>query len=135
MPAVVSADVESAVLLWLAAQLDPIRCVTELPSTLETSVPLVEVGRIGGADRVPGLDHARIDVTCFAGTKNGLRAEARALAYRVHDLLRFSLTGSPVAGGFVSRVVTESGPSWLPYDNPAVRRFGATYEITVHTQH
>lgn len=128
--AVTSVDVEPSILAWLAARTGA-RCVTELPSDLIGSVPLIEVGRIGGSDRVLTMDAARVDITCFAAAP---RDNARKLAYQVHDLLRLRLPGTVVPGGVVLRVLTESGPTWLPYDNTSVRRFAATYEITVHSQ-
>ena len=130
MPTVGSVDVESAIVVWLTGQLGAsIRVVTELPSTLETSVPLVEVGRIGGGDRVLTLDAARVDLTCWGSTRDG----ARKLSYRVRDLMRNHLPQSLVDGGHVSAVTDGGGPFWLAYDNTKVRRFVVTYGITVHS--
>jgi len=121
-------DVEPMLTTWLSSQLG-IRCVTELPSTLATSVPLVEVGRIGGADSQIVVDAARVDITCWGSTRD----TARKLAYQVQDLIRVHLPGLRVPGGVVIFADTVSGPTWLPYDDTAVRRFHCTFQVFVRS--
>jgi hypothetical protein len=123
-------DIEAALVTWLKTALGGTRCVTELPADLGTVVPLVEIGRIGGTDPTISIDRANVDITCFAAT----RADARALAYQVWGVLRTNLIGTSLGGGVVLRVDTASAPAWHPYDDPAVRRFGATYQITTQTR-
>jgi hypothetical protein len=119
-------DVERLLVTYLGAALG-VRVVTDLPANLQQILPLVQVGRVGGADDVVTIDHARVDVDVVA-TGRGAAVE---LAERCRDALRMSLPGQVVDGVTVSRVRTGKGPAWRPYDDTTnVRRFGATYEIT-----
>jgi hypothetical protein len=119
-------DVERLLVTYLGAALG-VRVVTDLPANLQQILPLVQVGRVGGADDVVTIDRARVDVDVFA-TGRGAAVE---LAERCRDALRMSLPGQVVGGVTVSRVRTGEGPAWRPYDDTTgVRRFGATYEIT-----
>lgn len=122
-------DVEAVLVTWLAGNLG-VRCVTELPANLQDVLPVVRVVRVGGTDRVPSLDRAVVDVDFYDAD----RPAAILLARRGHAALRFELPGSRVAGGVVSMVGTVSAPSWRPYDDTALRRFGGSYEITLHSQ-
>ena len=117
-------DVEAALVPWLNAHTST-RCLTELPADLASVLPVIQVGRIGGADGVVSIDEATVDVTCFGAS----RITARALAYRVQSILRTALPGAVDTGGVVLRVQTVSGPTYLPFDDPNLRRFGATYQI------
>jgi hypothetical protein len=117
-------DIEAALVPWLNTR-SSTRCVTELPANLAAVLPLIQVGRIGGADGVVTIDEATVDVTCFGAT----RTTARALAYRVQSILRTNLPGAAVTGGIVLRVNTLSGPTYLPFADETLRRFGATYQI------
>jgi hypothetical protein len=122
------ADVELLVTTWLRDKFN-VTVQTETDDTLEQKIPLIKVERIGGVDNNPGIDVARIDVECFAGT----RQEASALADRVRAGLRFDLPGYSNGAGTVLGAICFLGPTSLPaYENPKVRRFLATYEITVH---
>lgn len=116
-------DIEAALVPWLNIATS-VRCVTELPANLADAVPIIEITRIGGADDVQSIDAATVDVTCYSGN----RINARALAYRVQGILRLA-AGSAVTGGVLLRVRTISAPSWQPYDDTNVRRFGATYQV------
>jgi hypothetical protein len=127
--AVASVDVESALVAWTRDRFPGARVVTELPATLADS-PTIQITRIGGADRHPGIDAAVMDYDCFAPT----RQAARQLALDVHDAWRQELPGSLVDGGVILAVATGSAPSWRPYENTHVRRFGGTHQVTVHAQ-
>jgi hypothetical protein len=121
-------DVEQGVASWLAATLG-VRGVTELPANLAAAVPLVEVARIGGADRDHSIDAATVDVHAYEAS----RPAARTLALQVRTLLRYQLAGLPLAGGVVLAVNTASGPHWVPYTDVGVRCFTGTYQIVVST--
>jgi hypothetical protein len=54
-------DVERLLVAYLGAALG-VRVVTDLPANLQQILPLVQVGRVGGADDVVTIDHARVDV-------------------------------------------------------------------------
>lgn len=119
----VYADVERLLVGFLPGQLGGVRVLTELPANLADVLPVVSVLRLGGTDASVALDIAVIDVDVYAGS----RGAASSLAEQVRRALRFAL---PRTAG-VRRVQTISAPAWRPYDNTALRRFGATYELTV----
>jgi len=89
------------------------------------ALPLVQVTRYGGADDVPTIDRALVDVDTYAAT----RIDAQRLAERVREALRFALPGSTVDGVLVCAVDTIGGPAWRPFDVTGVRRFGASYQL------
>jgi hypothetical protein len=120
-------DVEKLLATWLPARLS-VRVVTDTPSNLAQVLPVIQVQRFGGAETAPGIDIANIDVDVYAAT----RSAANTLAERARYALTLSLPGRQVGGATISRVATISGPSWRPYDNTALRRVGATYQLTVH---
>jgi hypothetical protein len=127
----VPVDVEAGVAGWLRDDLGAgHRVVTEAPADLAGAVPVFRVVRLGGGDRDVVLDRATVDVDTWAADRGG----ARAAALDVHARLRFALPGQRIPGGVVCQVDTLTGPAWRPWDDTAVRRFGATYVITVQAQ-
>jgi hypothetical protein len=130
MGAVGSVDVELEVMKWLRARLDPSVVVRdELDNNLLDELPTVQVQRIpaGGDDGIR-LDRALVDVDVYAGT----RPDAVALSATIRGLLLGDLRGSTTAAAVFSRVGTISPPAIRPYENTALRRVGATYEIYSH---
>jgi hypothetical protein len=129
------ADAETLVRGWLTTQFpSPIRVVTELPADLG-AVPTIQVTRIGGSDDVIVMDAANLDVDTFDVAHDGLsaRENARTLAGQVRSALRLHLPGYAAGGVAVQSVTTISAPRWVPYDNTTLRRFVATYRITIHS--
>jgi hypothetical protein len=120
-------DVERLLVAWLNAHLN-VRVLTDTPSNLEKVLPVVQITRFGGADTAPGIDRAIVDVDCYGAT----RAVASQLAEHVRYALLYRLAGSQHENVAIADVSTLSGPSWRPYDNTALRRFGASYAITTH---
>lgn len=121
------ADVEALLVGWLGAQLT-VRTCTELPADLTGALPVVQVDRIGGADRDVSLDIATVDVDCYALG----RLAAAQLAARARTALLHALPGTTAAGGVVVRVQTLSAPASRPYDTTsAVHRCGGSYQLTV----
>ncbi len=124
-------DVELWLRDWLATEFS-VRTVTELPANLQDVVPLIQVGRIGGGNHYT-IDRPTVDVVCFTATfPNALagadgRDAARKFAERVRDGMYFRLPGTLP----VTSVATVAAPAWRPYDDPAVRCYGATYQLTV----
>ena len=120
---------------WLAAQFSPIRVVTELPASLGTVVPVIQVTRFGGSDRSYVLDDANLDVDYFDGAHDGLsaRENARTGAEKVRAALLLHLPGYAANGAAVTAVDTINAPRWVPYDNTDLRRFVASYRITIHS--
>jgi hypothetical protein len=122
------ASVEKLLVAWLETHLTAeARVVTELPADLASKLPVVRVTKFGGADDVLTIDRPTVDVDCYAVS----RGAAEDLAEQVRDLLRFTLRGQTVGGVTVSRTRTMVGPHWLPYDDTALRRSGASYELTI----
>jgi hypothetical protein len=122
------ASVEKLLVAWLESQLPTVtRVVTELPAQLATKLPVVQVVRFGGPDDQPTIDLPTVDVDCYAAS----RGTAEDLAEDVRDLLRFTLPGKTVGGTTVSRVQTIAGPHWRPWDDTTMRRYGASYQLTV----
>lgn len=122
-------DIEALLVPWLAATLN-VRAVTELPADLADVLPVVRSLRIGGPDLddYALLDLPTVTIDCYdAGW-----SAASTLAGRVHAAIRSTLPGTVHDGGVVTRTRTISGPSWRPYDDTNLRRFGATYQIIVH---
>lgn len=110
----------------LTVLLDPIRVLTELPATLDGVLPVVQVARIGGPVGQLGLDAPNVDVDCYAAT----RIDARNLAYRVNGLV-LGLRNSASTDGVVFAARSDNGPAWRPYDNLGLRRFGASYTLSI----
>ncbi|MFC9285369.1 hypothetical protein [Streptomyces sp. NPDC057052] len=130
MAAVGSVDVELEVMRWLRPRLGPDVVVRdELDNSLLAELPTVQVQRVpaGGDDGIR-LDRAFVDVDVYAAT----RAGAIALAATIRGLLLDALRGSTAGGAVFSRVGTISPPALRPYENTALRRVGATYEIYSH---
>lgn len=124
-----SVDVELMLIGWLQARLGGDVVVRdELDNNLEHELPTVQVQRVGGGDDGLRLDRALVDVDVYART----RAEALDLAGTVRGLLFTALQGSSTATAVVGRVVTISAPLVRPYENTALRRVGATYQMHVH---
>jgi hypothetical protein len=130
MGAVGSVDVELEVMKWLRPQLGPDVVVRdELDNNLLDELPTVQVQRIptGGDDGIR-LDRAFVDVDVYAAT----RADAIALSATIRGLLLGELRGSSTEAAVFGRVGTISPPAVRPYENTALRRVGATYEIYSH---
>jgi len=129
MVAVGSVDVELEVIVWLQQRLGAGVVVRdELDNNLADELPTVQVQRVGGGDDSFRLDRALVDVDVYAAT----RADAIQLAAVVRGLLLRELSGSQTDTAVVGRVLTISAPIQRPYENTALRRIGATYQIHVH---
>ena len=129
------ADAETLVRGWLASQFPTCRVVTELPAKLADNVPVIQVTVIGGSDSFITLDASNVDIDTFDVARGGLsaRENARNLAGQVQTALRLHLPGYAAGGGAVQSVSTISKPRWVPFDDTSLRRFVATYRITIHS--
>lgn len=120
---------ETVFVTWLKAAFPTARVVTEAPSNLADVLPCIRVTRFGGADEtITSFDNPAMDFDCFGATRD----TARALAYAVRGSLRNDLPGQVVAGAFILRAETISGPFWTPWDNTSLRRF--TYSARIRLQ-
>ncbi|HET6634657.1 MAG TPA: hypothetical protein VFH77_06480 [Streptomyces sp.] len=129
MAAVGSVDVELLLIGWLQQQLGPGVVVRdELDNDLENELPTVQVQAVGGTDDGIRVDRALVDVDVYDATRGG----AIALAATIRGLLLTQLRGSAHGQAVTGRVATVSSPAVRPYENTALRRVGATYELNTH---
>lgn len=120
-------DIEAELIARLTAALS-VRHVTDLPANLLDVLPINQVQRIGGEDDGIRLDRALITVDSYAADRAGASLLARQTRQELVERLRGVQTTRAVFG----RVATISAPAWRPYENSALRRMGATYEIYFH---
>ena len=113
------------VLVTLARTVEGVAAAgTETPADLQQRLPFVRVARIGGP-RTSTLDSPTVDVDVFASTY----AVGQSLAGRVSDLF---LSAPHVAGGaLIDTAASITGPVEVPWADPGVRRFLATYRFTL----
>lgn len=123
-----SVDVEAELVVWCKAELDGVRVVTDLPANLVDVLPVVQLQRIGGDDDTIRLDRAFVDVNVYAPT----RPAASQLMARTRSLLLTGLRGVTISAAVFTSARTLTGPAWRDYENPALRRFGSTFEIFCH---
>lgn len=129
MAAVGSVDVELELIGWLQARHPEAVVRDELDNRLLEELPTIQVERLpAGGDDGLRLERALVDINVYAAT----RAEATALAGVVRGELLASLRGSATAAAVFGRVATLTPPAPRPYENTALRRMGATYEIYLH---
>jgi hypothetical protein len=116
---------EELLLCEVLDRLTVAEAVTDLPGDLQEVLPLQRVRRIGGAGPDSVTDVARVDVEAYGAT----REQARALAKAQQQVL----LGRPpaTAAGLIDRVETEVGPRRLPYTDPAIVLYQATYRVSV----
>lgn len=126
-------DVEKLLVATLPARIGGVRVLTETPANLAGAVPVIQVTRFGGGDTAPGIDRPNVDFDVFAAT----RAQAFSIAEKLRYALLYVIPGQRLdAAGTatIARVDTISGPSIRPYDNTALRRVGASYQLTLHAK-
>lgn len=129
-------DIEAVLVPWLAQQLLAVygvtaRTCTETPENLADILPVVAVSRSAGNDVQGILDRPIVDIDCFAAD----RLSSSLLARQVHVLMHHYLPGLVTAGtvsAVVGYVSTVKGPGWLSYQDLAVRRCNASYELYTH---
>lgn len=120
-------DVEAELVAWLKARLN-VRHVTDLPANLVEVLPVNQVQRVGGDDDSIRLDRALVDIDSYGAD----RGAASLLARRTRHELVVNLRGVQTAAAVFGRASTISAPAWRDYENPGLRRMGATYEIYFH---
>lgn len=121
-------DIEALLVDWLEDTVEGVTASTETPDDLEGQLPWLLVRRVGGGYDGFRLDQPTVDIATFATSTT----TASALAAQVQVLLHEQLARHKVGTAVVSAVSTITGPHWVPYDNPAMRRYEATYRVTVH---
>jgi hypothetical protein len=128
------AGVDSLLVTWAAGHFPNMRACTEVPANIDelltTKDAVVRFQRFGGTERSVSLDDANVDVDVFAPTA----AQAEDFAAQIRAALKFNLPGQTVGAAVVIRVNTINGPSWRPWDNTKVRRYGASYQVTTQSR-
>lgn len=101
----------------------------ELDNRLLEELPTIQVQQVPAGSE-DGLRLARmlVDIDVYHRT----RAEAIALANDVHTWVTRELRGSASATAVIGRTSAPALPATRPYENTALRRVGATYEIYCH---
>jgi hypothetical protein len=101
----------------------------ELDNNLLNELPTIQVEQIpGGDDDGLRLSRALVDINIYAAN----RADAFALANQVHAWLTGELRGSTTSMAVFGRIAAVTLPAIRPYENTALRRVGATYQIFLH---
>lgn len=126
--AVGSLDIEVELIAWLTDANPGATVCAELTNALATQVPLVQVQHAAGDDDGIRLDRAIVQIDTFAATRAGASQLAAAVRGQLLTRLRGAVTDSAVFG----RVSTIAAPVWMPYENTALRRFVATYQVFFH---
>jgi hypothetical protein len=122
-------DVEAALIAAATPRFPTAVVRDELDNRLLEELPTIQVEQIpGGEDDGLRLARALVDVNVYAAT----RAAAFALANEVHAWLTGELRGSTTEMAVFGRISPVTLPATQPYENTALRRVGATYQIYLH---
>jgi hypothetical protein len=127
VPVVLMPDAEELVITYLAERFpEPEhRVVAELWQGFEEELPVVRVTRTGGAQTRPlVLDSPLMDVDVYASTRAGASQLMREIAANL-----LAAKNYPAAGGLITQVDEEVGPSWRPDYNLRVYHFGGQYTV------
>lgn len=129
-------DAEELVRVWLDAMYTPIRTGLATPPTLDTLDSFILVRRIGGPVVGVRTEQATVDVECFAPDQATAKSTAAAAQWGLeHAAPGSAVTLDDGTKGVITQTACTSGPSWLPYTDTNVFRYGATYAVTVQTVH
>jgi hypothetical protein len=125
-----SVDVELELITYLQSRAGSSVVVRdELDNNLANELPTIQVERIpAGDDDGFRLDRALVDINVYAAT----RPQAIALAAQVRGWMLQHLPGTKTATAVFTQVATISAPGIRPYENTALRRAGATYQVYSH---
>lgn len=119
--------IEPALIAYLSDQLAPVPVTAELVN--DHPYPIVHLERISGGYDGFLIDAPVIDIDAYAQK----RGDAELLSHRVLDAL-LDARGQVVGGIVITYVNVETAPRIVPgSDNPAVRRYGATYQLGAHS--
>ncbi|MFJ3984444.1 hypothetical protein [Streptomyces fungicidicus] len=101
----------------------------ELDNRLLEELPTIQINQIpAGDDDGVRLARMLVDIDTYHRT----RADAIALASEVHTWVTRELRGSHSSTMVIGRTGAITLPAVRPYENTALRRVGATYEIFCH---
>ncbi|NED31120.1 hypothetical protein [Streptomyces sp. SID8499] len=101
----------------------------ELDNELLKELPTIQIQQIpAGSEDGLRLTRMLVDIDVYAAA----RAKAIDLAREVHDWVTRELRGSASHTAVIGRTGAITLPAIRPYENTALRRVGATYEIYCH---
>ncbi|WP_432053750.1 hypothetical protein [Streptomyces sp. bgisy022] len=101
----------------------------ELDNRLLEELPTIQITQLpAGDDDGVRLARMLVDIDTYHRT----RADAFALANQVHAWVTRELRGSHSSTMVIGRTGAITLPAIRPYENTALRRVGATYEIFCH---
>lgn len=101
----------------------------ELDNNLADELPTIQIEQVpGGGDDGLRLSRPLVDINVYAAS----RAEAIALANDVHAWVTGELRGSSTSTVVIGLVRSLALPAPRPYENPGLRRVGATYQLFLH---
>jgi hypothetical protein len=122
-------DIEAALIAAATPRFPSAVVRDELDNQLLEELPTIQFEQIpGGEDDGLRLARALVDVNVYAAT----RAAAFSLANEVHAWLTGELRGSTTEMAVFGRISPVTLPAAQPYENTALRRVGATYQIYLH---
>lgn len=125
--------------ILLRAVLEPrtsVHVATETPPEFEQAdsalhhLPLIVIDKIGGADYNPLIDRPLVDIECYAADQ----VQAQNLAESVRYVLRVELPNRALSGVVFGPTRTAVGPRLVSHPNRNVRRYTASYELSLHVQ-
>jgi hypothetical protein len=116
-------DTELALITWVKTVEGVAHAGSVTDTTLSTKLTFVRVMRIGGQD--DGVtDRAVVDIDVLAAT--------RGQAWLVAERIRAGLQPRTRAGAaIIDSVRTSVSPRQLPWSNDNIKRYSATYGITL----
>jgi len=121
-------DIEAVLIAWLQANVTDVLASTKTPPDLGDRLPWLQVRRIGGPYDGFRRDQPTVDIAVYAATGPAASDLARDIQQRLHEDLHGTVTG----GAVFNRVESRIGPHAVPYDNPSMERYEATYAFVVH---
>lgn len=122
-------DIEMELITRATARFPDAVVRDELDNGLLDELPTIQINQVpGGGDDGIRLGRMLVDIDVYAAT----RADAIALAKDVHEWVTGEIRGSHSSTVVFGRTGALTLPAIRPYENTALRRVGATYEIFCH---
>jgi len=122
-------DIEAALIAAATPRFPDAVVRDELDNNLLNELPTIQVEQIpGGEDDGLRLARVLVDINIYATS----RGAAFDLAHQVHAWLTGDLRGATTEVAVFGRIAALALPATRPYENTALRRVGATYQIFLH---
>ncbi|MCM8548887.1 hypothetical protein [Streptomyces sp. STCH 565 A] len=122
-------DIEAELIALGTARFPDAVVRDELDNALLGELPTIQIEQApGGDDDGLRLTRPLVDINVYAATRGG----AFALAHEVHAWVTGELRGMATGRLVIGRTGALALPAVRPYENLALRRVGATYEIYCH---